>query len=657
MAGLQAITLQQINQQISDYIGGPVARFEVSQTDKNHIKVYNIFKPYILKFYEKINKLDSEYIKEIMDMIYENSKFIAPAPVDQSMAANLRQQGATNLLQQSMQTEINLGRILVPNFIYKAFAFELIPIPQPDSVSSKEAFIGTWYNNLFNIEKNESLKDKRLSLVVQGGEAVNYYTNFKNENVPTHDLDTRILAGNYFNYGTQISAVPAGVKKIMHQYRFFVGFGLLCVIQKVWTSLRQHLSGRDEYRKLRAINFCRHFFDNNDDEIRAFFTTLPNVKLSNCRDINYLTDINNLSYRIAQDKYISDLMAIIIEVKVGAQVLPCGIIDLFSPRDYGGDHISPGHSKLIHSYFLSDQSKSIYSGYTKLEADFYSGDIKPQDLAVPNIEVNLDYGRGIPYIPELSVDAYTERGVTEYDYNIRIPVIGYLLWDTLRMLLVSDALRKMNNDNKFEKYKQKFNCLLTTLLMPVITREILHTTEKYKTSNKDKHQYLAGGRIPNTIQYNNLVNQIQVGPAYTKRVNGKAQMSRLRGYNTQKKLRENTSKVINTSTYVEPKMNSQFVKNAKEYSTQYYDMKTPIDLNSIQTKEEWAGYMDYLSITQPGWSDFRLPITPPGESWPMFTDKNTNLSESVSATKTGGKLYTQTKKNRKQNNKSRKNRK
>jgi hypothetical protein len=576
------------NNKLENFIGSPVPVFQQDTTEKIHWTIYNICKPTILIFYEYVNENNTKAIKHIMKTMFNLYK----------------------------QTDLQ--------FLTNAANKGLIPI----SASSEEAWINTWYNELFR----DVSEDQKLSLLVQGGEAVNYYSVYKNESVPTHDCDSRILAGNYFNYMQDISTINKSVKTLMHKYRFFVGFGLQIVLNSLIYYLKTNYTSNttikqliDKYNAFNLIQNCK-------------------ITITNGNNLDYYNTINS-NYNINNDIYISALMAIVINT-MGQEV---GVVDLFVPRN----NINVlGHSTNIHSFFATEQSSTVYN-------------ISPTQI--PYLDKKLNLGNHVITMED------------KRSYILRIAPLGYILWDTLRMLFVSQIYESLNKTNKFMKYKQKLNCLLASLLYTNINSEILDITTRLKTRNESLRPFLAGGKmeIMQREKIENINSNFYKQPLQEKskmQVNKPTQIV-LKGNSGMQKVKEieiqeNEPTQIVSNQYpleinepiqdisnqypIKPEMTPEFIKEARMHSIKFSEMTDPIDLKSIKTPVEWAGYMDNLSYNDPGWSDFRLPIDRSN-----FTSSHSNLTSEIvhnfinglKQLQGGKRKYIQTKKNRKQTNK------
>jgi hypothetical protein len=189
-------------------------------------------------------------------------------------------------------------------------------------------------------------------------------------------------------------------------------------------------------------------------------------------------------------------------------------------------------------------------------------------------------------------------------------------------LMYFRILQRQRQSYKFMKYKQKLNCLLATIMDSTISRGVLNIAGAASGYNVNDAKFLAGGRLalekienikPNQIEkplikINQKLNQIKMQPTKT---------------NQTPKLNKEKQEALNITKKL-------FAMGDKE-----------IPLESIKTPAEFAGYMNYLSHVEGGWSDFRIPNPniKPIEFKPMSKEKMNNFMNMAmeSMTKTGGK--------------------
>jgi hypothetical protein len=534
----------QSNRDIEKFIGAPVDFYRPSASDRLHINIYNFFKPTILAFYEFINLRREPLIKTMMSNFFQ---------YDPILLVNAARAGLIPLFGNFTPAQIEANPAL------------------------KEEWINNWYNLMFrNVPE-----DRRLSLVVQGGEAINYYSYFKNDLVPTHDCDTRILAGNHFNYLQPIRTLPRDIKHLMHCYRFFTGFGLMITLKAFATQLMTQVVGP------------------GPEYINKFFGSVANLRNLNLNfsivsggDDDYAQIIRDGQYDIDDDRNIDMLMAI--------EVNGFGIIDLFCPRKRRDSDL--GHSDNLHSYFSTEQVESM---------DLVESMPNLQAGTIPYLDKEMNYGPNV----------VTFQG--KIRYKLRIVPLGYLIWDTLRMLLYSRILERRRENSKFEKYKQKLNCLLATIMDTNISSAILTATDTKKAIDAPQGRFLAGGYL-----------------AVEKIGNRTKPITK---FNNPLTIKMDTTSKAPTGQIalkpMKPRINKE-TEEALAISKKLFDMKDmdkEIPLESIKTPAEFAGYMNYLSHIEGGWSDFRIPNpnVKPVQIKPMTKEQLDNFMNME--LKTGGK--------------------
>lgn len=517
---------------IEGFLGSPIPLFNagVEPEDSKCVPLYNAFKPTILYFFNMCN--------------------------------NPTEEGNKGALKGIMQEIMELFGYV---FMIRANLAGLSPAVPQDI--DDESWKDVWFTQLFEVAD-----DRRMSIVIQGGEAVNFYSMYKYTSVPTHDADTRILAGNHFHYFQDISTVPEDIKRLMHQYRFFVAFGLSALLN---LTLRDFHSIGSQY----MTQFIENWPTDGEEELlnhKSLFVPTLNGKNFYLKIL--LVGIPNptiqqgiAAYNIDDDINISRLISVDTKIKF-LTPLPqgnyeCSIVDLFvphrvmstNPMDFG----RIGQSDNIHSYFSTDQAMSTVASGT----------------GAPN-----PAGR----IPSVDFDLPLPDGITHFGgprtIKLRMVPHGFILFETLRMLFVSDAFLRYGNRNKLLKYKQKLVVLLSTLMRGDLSNSIYSHCLGYKAQaplnpeDEDLRTYLLGGRSAvasrkiEPIKLPQLVKQPPVSMPPSTPIDTDA-----RAFSRSLAVNDSKGEAVTAEGIAK----------------------------GDETK--WAGYFDFLSYTNPDFKDFRLP--------------------------------------------------
>lgn len=433
-----------------------------------------------------------------------------------------------------------------------------------------------WFDDLFS---NPGMEPK---IIVQGGEAVNSYVYTKYENVQTHDADTRLLIGDHFHYLAELRNINRAAKVKMHKFRFFVTIGLVHFVQ--WYISMIQTPGAERF------DYTTPFLP----EWNAPAATSFNIPF---RGDNYVNKILDENYDINDDTNLERLIPIVLNIHIQNQapMQNNGIVDLFIPYKIPDDTMI-GQSNSIHTFFATGQAGTILNGGLAVPAG-----------RVPSTVFHLPFKANIPVVGGSHI-------------NLTIVPHGFILFETIRMLLVSHQMEVLGVRNtKRVKYMQKLVTLLTTLLSDDISHHILRTVGGGNTtSNPAVNPYLSGGGNSNKIESVwQLANQAEM-----------------------------TSKNITTQ---ENNLDPRELEEARAFSRKLMDMDVsllnePIDTTNF-TPTQMKGYLDYMSYNHPDFKDYRLPISQEdlaGRFKPITMPKSTKKVEFF-LNKEGANIATRTK--------------
>ena len=530
------------NAQIGNFLGSPCPAFVPDANDSITISLYNIIKPNILQVYSMINAGSEAERKGFIGGLYDYCR-------------------------------------LNPDFGNNSVRSRLI---DGTHFANRDAFINQHYEYLFT---SAEAIDARINLIIQGGEAINLYSMYRHENVPTHDVDTKMLAGEYFNNNTNIAAVPAIIKERMHRYRYFLSVSLFLMINTLFTGV--YIARHNQYLNL--------FPPVNGQTWENIFTTALAPGRSRVRICMMGTPARELMallhqpfnganppvYDINNDSYLSTLISVQVSVKLtphAAHDRAFPLVDLYIPRLTNCDNHQAclGHNPTIHSFFATEQSRRT---------------------TMDNLTYPVPNGL-IPYIDKPYNIFYTinQQRIFPDQFNVRLVPNGYLIWDTMRMLLVSQALDQRQIPNKFMKYKQKLTCILNALNVPDISTHILRVCDNFRSYPTAPKLYMLGGDFPRTNQTTqtnkNKIEDSAIKANYTKAVN------------------QNQSNTSEMQTTTEPEYSEQFIREARAFIRPMIEEGIPfeqVDTSKFTKPEHWAGYMEWQSYIQDGYSDYRLP--------------------------------------------------
>lgn len=512
------INPDEINKNIEKFIGAEIPKFDPS-TDPC-VKPYNFFKPAILYFFYLCNHANTneEKIIEILEKI---------------------------------KTQKN--DVLVKASEEPAKIFSIPP--------TSENYTKTIYNEIFNA--GEQYKP---SIIIQGGEAVNFYTHYKYENVPTHDVDTRLLIGNYFTYDKLIaSEVPPEAKLQMHKFRFFVSVGLTIQLKEFFDSIKEKANEGDIISK----TYMETFFG---PDYNSLTITVENNLIGYSFEFMLLRNKleENPWFSIDNPRYLERLINIEINGLPDADD-GCGIVDIFcpckrSPNDSKDTHI--GQSKNLFSYFSTAQSFSNVEG-----------------VLIPSFDFPLKISPNIPLLGNK-------------DIQIRLIPYGYTLFDQLRMMFVYQYFESLGFPTKYLKYKQKLNVLLSTALDKNISAFIISECLGKKSNNKEMEKVLLGGRVAIDVQRPQLNTIVYskpsaVEPIISRKAKAKEYSKSLLNEEIER------IRILNKILQEEKEKNIQDILDSYD-KTNSYPSITSLD------EDKKLGYMDFLSYLYPDFKDFRL---------------------------------------------------
>jgi hypothetical protein len=434
-----------------------------------------------------------------------------------------------------------------PNFIQAAMAKNLVPPFDPNF----NAWAEVWFNSLFDNNNNQY----QPKVIVQGGEAVNLYTFNKYDNVRTHDTDTRVLIGHHFNYITEMHNVAAEARIRMHRFRFLLSFGLSVVLDRFINNINNN--GRFDY----TSTFLPYW----TFQIPCTFTP----RLGNQRFIDLIFNNNPMSphfYDIQNNRFIESLISLDVNVaQPHANMIQAGVVDIFVPyrRQVVGSVNNLGQSDRIHNYFSTNQAISVVHGPNGGPPPVAPG-------LIPHVTLTLPM---TAFIPDFNL----------MDINIDVVPYGYILFETIRMLLVSNEMTNLfpaYGNNKFVKYKQKLNVLLTTALRFDMSNAIKNVCIGSTSVTPAIQQYLTGGGTKNQNNQN------------------------------EKMYKEMNSNSTSMPARPRPVFNEKEIEEARAFSRKLMESTNvdKIDIASL-TPTELRGYFDYLSYEDPDFKEDRLPLS------------------------------------------------
>lgn len=570
------------------FIGAPIPRYNPSDPytqDDTCVAIYNIYKPIIFDFFQACNnptieknKLKIKLIMSLVRSVYHRHGH--------------------------------------PSFFQNAVAESLIPppsvIPPPVNAAYDADWCERWYNMLFG---EDSPVDSRLSIVIQGGEAVNFYTANKYENVPTHDSDTRILAGDHFNYMTKLEDVHIVAKDQMHRYRFFLAFGLMA------------------YMRAKTISLNNNAFANYTSKFLPQWTQPAIVTFDahwNSEDFYNL--IRNGTYGgLGNDFRLERLLAIGIRVQVGGIDRKCWVVDCMCPFKIEGPNtmrMRVGQSDRLHTYFSTDQAIST--------SDDNATPPNPPGM-IPSFDFQLSIDPSVPILGSL------DAPVNINPITVRMVPLGFMIFETLRMLFVSKYFQSEHIENKMTKYKQKLNVLLSTLMREEPSRNLFDLCLQHKSRAP---QPPANPPILNP-ENNNQPPHMPAPPVSMQQIllGGKAEvvteapsLNPLQSFikSPVKERSEATNLDALQSPVNDSNEDNDILMEARKYSRELINKeKTNVDTKIVEmlkkgtpmteirkaigvftipepesmTPAQEIGYMDYLSYQHPDFKIFRLSVS------------------------------------------------
>jgi hypothetical protein len=508
------------NDLIASFIGAPVPRHNPDdENDRWCVNVYNYFKPAILRLLAFVNEP-------------RNPQHFAP-----------------------LLNIMRFVRLLhTQDFFQKAANVGLVP-----GGPFNDDWVERWFDDLFPDEP--VLNAYALSVVIQGGEGVNFYSHYKYDNVPTHDTDTRVLVGDHFNYTKTLASMsdPQGMtsKEWMHKYRFFLAFGLQAALDAFHSEVRPlALLGDEPY-----LSYITTWID---DYQNVTLRIMPSV----CGQ-EFHQWIDDETYDMNNDGFIATLLDITVEVETYEDAFECGILDLFVPYKRPSTEQARyrvGQSDAIFSLFATPQAQSL-----RMPTNDIVGAGR-----VPSVDIPLTMPDTIPSFGGITIP-------------IRLLPHGYMLFETLRMLFVSEALGRYHYGNKFVKYKQKLVAMLGTLMDPDISRFIFDQCQGKRAKEPARAERMLGGREPLLLEEA----RIEEAP------------------------KEEKIEPVTPVTANKPKV--KFIKpteeqlEARRYSKELLamfvkgeELPDPDELTKVQQ----MGHMDCMSYIYPEMKEFRLPLLP-----------------------------------------------
>lgn len=506
------------NARIEKFIGAPVDIYD-SGEDQLCVNVYNYFKPAIFHFfYLANNPYKDDHRDQILTIMRDFKSF-------------------------------------GDEFLGHAAGRGVIP-----GAPFNENWVERWFDDIFPNEA--TLAEFDLSVVIQGGEAVNYYTQYKYDNVPTHDADTRVLAGRHFNYTKRLQEVNPTAKEYMHKYRFFLVYCLISALD-MFHDANLTLAGMA-----------------NPDETPYVARFLPNwADLSVTYSIEFSTNIDfddvflDDTYDMNQDYYLERLLSLTVILMEGEDegtVNQCSIVDFFCPYKRLPTE-SPtyrvGQSDNIFSYFGTEQANNLLRALPTPAGNSPQQPILNERGHVPSLDIELILPNGAGLLGEQTID-------------VRLLPLGYTLFETIRMLLVSEVLERHNLTHKLMKYKQKLNVLLGTLMNETLTEFVFGQNLIRKAKDPNMNRVLSGGA--NEIEGNSRP-RMSPKPMISPEV-----LREARAY----------SKQLQMEKY-----------NRREGASSTPAEEEEQDLESMSEAQR-LGYMDFLSYEVPDFKDARLPLDP-----------------------------------------------
>ncbi len=570
------------NTYIENFIGAPIPRYNPSDPhidDEQCVAIYNIYKPVIFDFFQACNNPSTEKNKAKLKLIM----FMVKA---------------------TYYTNAN------PLFFQRAANESLIP--QPINGQYNADWYNKWYNMLFG---EDSPEDTRLSIVIQGGEAVNFYTTYKYENVPTHDADTRVLAGNYFNYMTKVEDVDIVAKDQMHRYRFFIAFGLMAYLKTKTTLMQMNLNHLANYTSKfipqwtqpAVVTFKTHW--NNGD----FYDLI----------------LSGTYGGLGNDFRIERLLGIGIQVNVGGVNHSCWVVDLMCPFKHPGN---PGEVQYDTSRARVGQSDSLHTYFSTAQARSTSDDgvtAPNPDGQIPSLNFSL------PLQPENPMLGDINAAINTNPIEVRMVPLGFILFETLRMLFVSKRFESNHIENKMLKYKQKLNVLLSTLMREDPSKDIYDYCLQHKArvlaapANPPVPPLppaYAPGNPPPLNPENNQPQQAPAVPFDRLLLGGRAEVANQQALVeaavpllTKMPLQETQEDTFTQARAfsrrlmaLERDVDKKIVAMLK--TTPLKEIRQQISSLTIPEPEEMTpveelGYMDYLSYHSPDFKDYRLPLS------------------------------------------------
>ena len=465
MAALQ-FNIDTLNTQLEQLIGAPIDRYD-DPADVPLQMIYNFFKPSIFTIFDDINRA-AQVQHRMRDHFHRVSHIGIPDHEEPGPGSFFYRAYVCGLFPRFPQ--------LQSDFDFRRWNASTDRLP-----FSLNQYFPVWYQYLFL----QAGRDPRI--IVQGGEAVNQYSFLKYDNVPTHDADVRICLGDHYHYLAPLNQIDNAIHRHLQRLRFFVSFALCLEMQAFWTAIVQDVAQGN----VAATTYFQFFFGGNAPTDFACTVQLGNDDLYQIieSDVYDINAIRNVAYLVG--------------ITVTVMGVDAPVVDLFAPykRPFHShqDVHRLGQSDALHSYFATDQARSVH----------------PDGLNI------VDPGR-VPFLDQVLHVPNQIPGYGGQDWPLRMVPLGYLLWDTLRMLHVcKEQLRLIQRSQqqhpgqplpaglpqahsvKLLKYKQKLNVLLSTLILDDINQGIFTICQGSKLRPTAAHppnpgDYLLGGGKPSS---------------------------------------------------------------------------------------------------------------------------------------------------------------
>lgn len=330
--------------------------------------------------------------------------------------------------------------------------------------SNLAGFVRNWIQGVMGTELPK--------IVVQGGEAVNMYSIDKFKGVPTHDADCRILIPG-MSYLTSITKNEVRMKWF-HSYRFLAMTAIAGHVNDMLERPEVVTAFRTYIREKRVQLAEGNLRNETPVAFKAAFGTTRESLYSQLLRTN-----PNPQFHYALNQPYTERLVFSLNIRFSytnpGQPKTLGELPLMDLKPPTPD-TQLGHSPEIHSYFASGFARSHPS--------------------LPSVSPP----GGVPCLLNTLTIQRRLSGSPTADVSVYVVPLGYILWDTLRMLLVQyqfnytriDASKQTSlRGKKYMKYKQKLWILLASLLDSTIS-EVAET----KAGHSPIPSRLVGGEEP-----------------------------------------------------------------------------------------------------------------------------------------------------------------